>query len=588
MSEMLPAQVRGLISDVHRNVVLTWKPGLLKSKDFKRDAKFLRECPDQVVLMDLPRCGKAFDRSLAIGEEKSFAFDVVDGLSAPLPNRIFRYFLEGVRNEDPFAVRALRQTLVLLSKLEVNFSSSDEAFLDFIQRNDSLPRSIPRSQLIANAQSCAAILLWGIDWTDIVPRHGPGVVSTREKPWEKMGFKRIYKSVEKVYPFTDYMFLNYTHLCDRLQDLERVVEVDYPVAKLVAVPKDFRGPRLISAEPLETQWLQQGQARLMMERLESHPLSRGHVNFTSQEVNRRLALQSSIDNEFVTIDLKDASDRVSYELTRAILPPDAFKHLDATRSHATRLPTGLEVPLRMFAPMGSAVCFPIESIVFYSLVVAALQRHKYPKRYLTHSDLNEIRHAVFVYGDDLIVKSPFADLAITALEEVGLKVNLDKCCTGPRFRESCGMDAYKGTDVTPVRLKHYPDRRSPVTLASSCDYINRLNELGLVHCANSLLNWTEREFGTLPRSARDLPLTIRVATFAEAALWNHQHLKKRRNPGLQCYEHKVPVLTYSYAHTRLPCWSEAFRAILLNTQADPRGYPVPHRVRLTTRWRILS
>jgi len=589
MNELLPAQIRGFISVMHREAAFMLDPGILKSNDFKRDSAFLRECSHLVVQMDLPRCGKEFNRLLALGQEDEFSFSAVDGLTQPLPDRIFRYFLEGVKEKNPSAVRALRQVLDLLSKLETStLSGTDEAIAAFVARNASLPEEIPESQLIRNASACAAILLWGIDWTDIVPRHGPGAVATREKPWMKMGFSRIYKSMEGLYPFCDYMFLNYTHLCDELTSLDRLVEHEYPVTRLVAVPKDFRGPRLISAEPLETQWIQQGQARLLMDRMEHHPLSKGHVNFASQEVNRRLALSSSRDGAYCTIDLKDASDRVSTALVRAILPKAAFEHLSASRSHATQLPQGVEVKLRMFAPMGSAVCFPIESIVFYSVVLAALQRRELPKRSLTHETLRDLMRHVFVYGDDIVVESSCYETTITALEEVGLMVNHQKCCAGPRFRESCGMDAYDGQDVTPVRLKHYPCRRSPVALASSCDYINRLNELGLVRCATFLLKWTEEEYGNLPRSVNDAPLSIKVRTFTEAALYNHSTFKFRKNRGLQCYEYKVPMLSFSYAKSRLPSWSEAFRAILLNTQADPRGYPVPHRVRLTTRWRILN
>lgn len=589
MSYLLPVQIRDLVTVMHRETALLYNPSLLKSNDFKRDARFLRECPQEAILKDLPICGKEFNRLLALGDEESFSFGAVDGLSLPLPDRLFNYYLEGVRVRSWAAVRALRQVLDLLSKLETPTPiDPQDAIASWVRRNASLPTEMPESQLIRNASAVNAILLWGIDLRDIKPRHGPGAVASREKPWAKMGFGHMFKSMEGEYPYTDYMFLNYTHLCDELASLDKVVEKDYPVTRLVAVPKDFRGPRLISVEPLETQWIQQGQARALMDRLEQHPLSRGHVNFASQEVNRTLALLSSESGQFATIDLKDASDRVSTSLVRAILPKGVLKLLEASRSHATLLPQNAEVELRMFAPMGSAVCFPLESLVFYSVIIGALQRQDSQKRSPTHEDVKRHMRHVFVYGDDIIIKTEHFDLVMQALEEVGLQVNLNKCCAGPRFRESCGMDAYDGQDVTPVRLKHYPCRSTPVSLASSCDYINRLNELGLVRCSSFLERWTSREFGPIPRSARDLPLTIRVSHSAEAGLYNHEHFKDRKNPGLQCYEYKVPVLAYSYAKSRLPSWSEAFRAILMNTQANARGYPVPHRVRLTTRWRIMN
>jgi hypothetical protein len=65
----------------------------------------------------------------------------------------------------------------------------------------------------------------------------------------------------------------------------------------------------------------------------------------------------------------------------------------------------------------------------------------------------EARESLLVYGDDVIVPTAYAADAIEQLESFGLKVNRDKSCTNGFFRESCGMDAYKGVDVTPLKLK---------------------------------------------------------------------------------------------------------------------------------------
>lgn len=586
MNRTLPGQVRALTVDVYCAAVRKWNSGYLKSNNSKRDQRFLLTCPDRVVLVDLPGYGKMLDRLLATGHEDEFSFSLpLDGCTMPLPPRFLEGLVEGVHRHEPLAVMALRQVLHLLAKLEWDDYDQEAAFQSFIERNASLPREIDNFPALTAASAIWHLVLGQLDWHDIIPRHGPGVVATHEKPWEKMGFKRIYATVQGYYPADAYFFLNATHLCDRLGDLLNMEEVPYPVTRLCAVPKDFRGPRLISAEPLETQWLQQGQARAMMEKIERHPLTKGYVNFTSQEVNRQLALSSSVSGDYTTLDLKDASDRVSVTLCRKIFDWESWKALSATRSVETNIgPLGINVPLNMFSPMGSAVCFPIESLVFYSLVLGAIHRHVYPRQYVTYKSLRPLLGSVYVYGDDIVVRSQFTDLAISTLTQAGLTVNLTKCCTGPRFRESCGLDAYCGQVVTPVRLKHLPCRQSPVTLASSCDYINRFNELGMQTVAASLEKWVTSEFGVLPRSYYDVPLTVRTLSPIQAALWNQEHFRCRRNPSLQCLEYLVPTLTYSYKRSTLPNWCEAFRSILLNTHACERGYTVPHRVRLTTRW----
>jgi len=55
-----------------------------------------------------------------------------------------------------------------------------------------------------------------------------------------------------------------------------------------------------------------------------------------------------------------------------------------------------------------------------------------------------------VYGDDIIVPSESYDMVSWALECFGFQVNPEKSfSTGP-FRESCGTDAFAGTNVRPI------------------------------------------------------------------------------------------------------------------------------------------
>lgn len=588
MSTTLPAQMRRFIVDIHAASVSSSEVGRLRSNSFKRDRDFLKGATDRELLYELPRFGKQLDYALARGAEPEFQLSLEDGPSNhTLDRNLFRLEVEGVRRCEPSDVRALRQVCHLLSKFQTESAYSDEVFNEFVKRNAENPDVIPDFPELWIARCAMGFLLGSLDLRDIIPKHGPGAVATREQPWEKMGFKRIYRSMDTLYPVCDYFFLNSSHLCDRLADLFAMTERDYPSTRMVAVPKDFRGPRLISAEPLETQWIQQGQMRSIVQHVERHPLTMGHVNFTSQDVNRSLALSSSIKGDYVTLDLKDASDRVSYALVRSLMPSGVFRYLDASRSHSTVLPSGTEVELKMFSPMGSAVCFPIESLVFWALLVGAVHHVKFPNRRPNHKSVWACGRDIYVYGDDLIVRSAYVDPVIHVLSSAGLVVNMSKTCVGPRFRESCGLDAYAGQDVSPVRIKHWPNRLNPVTLASAVDYINNLRSRNMTAAADLLYQEVSREFGPIPYSTHRGLLAIHVSTVAEAVEWNFRHFRSRRNRDLQCYEFLCPELQLRYKRSHEPVWCEAFRSILLNAASLPQGYPVPHRVRLTTRWKPL-
>jgi hypothetical protein len=210
----------------------------------------------------------------------------------------------------------------------------------------------------AAARSILRRVTHDLDLVGINPRHGPGVVSTGQDPSEKPFFRRRLTKLEKKYPFIEYFHYSRSHTWDRIDQLEALESVEYGQAKLVPVPKDSRGPRLISAEPIENQWIQQGQMSNLVRHLETNEFTKGRINFRDQTVNRDLALQASSDGKLVTLDMKEASDRVSRDLVQYLFHDHLFEYLDASRSPCTLLPDGTSETLNMFAPMGSAISFP--------------------------------------------------------------------------------------------------------------------------------------------------------------------------------------------------------------------------------------
>lgn len=588
--------LRNLIVSVHKDLVTAVDPGILRSRAYQRDRRYLATASELELLQELPKVGKAFDRSLCAAQEKDFS-RADCGLQSPVPESRFKYFLDGVHAGSTECIRAFRQIHLLYAKYECSVAA-DDAILAFIARQQELPESLPRTPLIIVARDLISEILKDLDWSDIIPRHGPGAVATGEKPWEKMDFKRIYLDQDGLYPVDQYFFMNVHHLSEKLgsEGLESFTVLPESHCTLVAVPKDFRGPRIIAMEPLEKQWLQQGQRRVLVRRLETHPLSRGYVNFTSQDVNRRLALRSSMDSTFATLDLKDASDRVSLALCSSLISEPSISYLKATRSVAVRLPTGSAVPLRSFSPMGSAVCFPLESLIFYALSLSAVYLARRPRHlYPTRKDWVQVLGSVYVYGDDLVVDSSHAMAVIEALSSVGLVVNRDKCCLAGHFRESCGLDAYDGGCVAPVRVKHLPDRRVPSSFPSAVSYLNEFRARRMMNSYDELMKLIAKSFGTVPYlTCHSDPCGVFTTSFTEAVSWNNFHFRSRFNRQLQTMEWKVTEMSPRFKRLAVEGWSQYLRIMTAFPNGTPHDWSndddewsIPHALTRNQRWRTL-
>lgn len=281
---------------------------------------------------------------------------------------------------------------------------------------------------------------------NLLPKHGPGAVSRGEKAWEKWRPKRFYKSLHQAFPYYTMWYYNGNHLVRRRREYLFLNRLYTAVSRQIMVPKDSRGPRVISAEELEYQYAQQALARALVPLLTER--SYGRIQFLDQKLNnQRLALESSRSRENATLDLADASELVALWHILELLEerPRLLKMLTASRAPAVKLIDGTIHKLWKFAGMGSATCFPVEATLFYCVAVGALLAANLP--------LKVAMKSVYVYGDDIICPVEYMDDVVSALEAVGLQVNRGKSFSRGYFRESCGMDAYKGVQVTPLRIK---------------------------------------------------------------------------------------------------------------------------------------
>jgi hypothetical protein len=277
------------------------------------------------------------------------------------------------------------------------------------------------------------------------PRFGPGAFFGSEKadnfaeyklmPSDIIGTARLDQA-----PFSGY-FRSYPSSKEKINLVQ-----EGRTSAVLFVPKDSRGPRTISKEPLHLLKGQMSFFGWMSSLLERS--TRFRINFLDQRKNRDLALQGSIDRRWSTLDLKDASDRVSLALCRVLFQniPSVRYFITHFRSTHTQLPSGREIRLKKLSGMGSGITFPILALTVHASICTSIVRS-------TSLEYNYVSRNVYVYGDDVIVPNNWYNAAVSGLNQVGLRVNLTKSFTKGFFRESCGGDYFRGQNVTPVRLR---------------------------------------------------------------------------------------------------------------------------------------
>lgn len=488
-----------MMQNVLRDAFRSVQSQLNLSRDLKEVSKRAETRGIRFFTTELPILWKATLAGLETGVfERPSGFKAAKASVLPaflqgILTRIFHNDGSIIEDPDPYAVQELCQICQLFYKLELPYTPSQEQ--KAVETFEACERELhglnvcTSSPAFKLARRLVRNLFRGFDPLDIIPKHGPGSVATGERYNEKYSFSRKYPGLHAVFPYYTYFTVgNNGGMIDQVRRYRNLIDTPFGVSKVILVPKDSRGPRLISSEPLEFQWIQGGLGEEIVKRCESSPLTKGQLNFTHQTINQNLAKEASLSGEFSTLDLKEASDRVSVDLVRALFPEGIFRALMAARSDAAQLPDGRLVGLTKFAPMGSALCFPVLAICVWALSSAAV-------RLTTGKKTN-----VFVYGDDLIVPNNCYREVVDSLTSVGLRVNEDKSFYRGSFRESCGMDAFKGVQVTPLRAKarwtRSPSNASQ--LASYASLMNKFFEKGFWGTSQFLRIQLESLYGKLP------------------------------------------------------------------------------------------
>lgn len=215
---------------------------------------------------------------------------------------------------------------------------------------------------------------------------------------------------------------------------KRVKEVDYK--KISFVPKTALTHRVIAVEPVLNSFVQLGIGAYMRRKLRSVG-----IDLNDQSINQELAREGSLEDvqdPFVTIDLKSASDSITRSLVERLFEKEWLNLFDSASAPFSVI-DGEKVELNQYVSMGNGFCFPLQTLIFASLA------------YACGAKIRDFH----VYGDDIVVRRSVANNLIPALGNCGLIVNTNKTFLVGPFRESCGKDYFRGVNVRPFFLKGF-------------------------------------------------------------------------------------------------------------------------------------
>ncbi|UJQ85886.1 MAG: putative replicase protein [Leviviridae sp.] len=371
-----------------------------------------------------------------------------------------------------------------------SYEDSNSSFFADPTQGSDVP--IPRRLLYCIQQVCdiGAASLGLFDPMAWTCKHGPGAVSEKVGI-SKYDFPTWPEQLEREFPMADFAFANYGFWADTLlskEDAKRFACCESP-SKLIAVPKTQKAPRLIASEPICNQWAQQLIKNFLSDSIHGTFYSK-IIHLNDQNYNKRAAYQASIDCKHMTIDLSDASDRMSCWVVERMFRrnPKLLSAFQAVRTRYISNDIDRSSPklykLKKFSTMGSALTFPVQSLVFSNIVMGCLLYLQ--KQPCSLRLLKKLAGQVLVFGDDIIAPTDAGYLILGALRYLGFEVNRSKTFWTGKFRESCGGDYFDGHDVTPTYALTYPVKQRPESVVSCIATRNNFFRNGYARSAQYL------------------------------------------------------------------------------------------------------
>lgn len=266
------------------------------------------------------------------------------------------------------------------------------------------------------------------------------------------------------------------------------------VQECSVVPKNALVKRTIGKEQSGLMWAQQAIAEILVKTGNTTDWSR-HINLNDQSASSKAALQASADGVFATLDFSSASDYITVDLVKAVFPKWLSNLLIEARSTTVSFEWNDHgkivkhtLPIRKYAAMGSALCFPVESTIFACCCEVAARRSGGNSDFL-------------VYGDDTILECKYVENFKRICRDLHFKLNEDKSYSEEThsllFREACGMEAVNGFDITPLRLSRRADAMplvwgNPKSLSRVIAEANQATEHGFMILRQFYMNYLRK------------------------------------------------------------------------------------------------
>lgn len=451
--------------------------------------------------------------------------DWIDGFEdTPVFFEYCRYYRTG----DSKLLDFLYTFLNFGKKLEFDDESfNSAAFRDWLGIEKRLSDHEYCPDDISSLRKILGAVLPTFTFEDARPKFGPGAVQERgvkgrlgklrNLPYDPLIDRFFFRGHIGMYGYGEEHGLDVSRIIPDPDRWSPDRELSSRTARVRFVRKNMWVSRTICMEPNLLMYFQQAVMREFLRLLDDSPMS-SFIDIEDQSRNRSLGLYGSYTGEIDTLDLSAASDSVTVKLVKGIFPPSWQIPMLVTRSNSVILPDDSIMNIVKFAPMGSALCFPTQCIVFASVCIYAACLQLYESLsvstsfhdWLTDRQILDVvsrfmRRPQFsrtdyqplaVYGDDICVDRRLTDVVKSILTRLGFVVNESKSFVGTQaFRETCGGYYLDGNDITPLyfRVKGVKRKLTPSHVASQVHLINEawnhgyMNLYRFLH--NSLMTW---------------------------------------------------------------------------------------------------
>jgi hypothetical protein len=462
------------------------------------------------------------DRLLASCHQYGLGSTTGDYIPEMQKTPIYQEYLQWYKQGDPELLRYILTFLWFIKKAEfIDEELAAAALRGWLEVEDKLTSLVLPTDVTDQLATLATHLLQPVPVLPFMGKHGPGTVAgggrspvakTHKLQWNPLLDRAFFLSVghsarqeREAYDIQSVIpqWESWIEARMRRQAHGRIV------SELLFVPKTVKSMRSICREPATQMYFQQAVLYELVEMINNSELKKS-IDFSDQQLSADLCKIGSATGLIDTIDLSAASDSVHVDLVKRVFPQHLLPRLLATRTKFVELPDGEIREVQKFAPMGSAVCFPVQSILYTLIVLRSHLEYVYGPNWFTEvvdaRHLTQmIRHAtaqpgvysrtklqpIRVYGDDIMCDSRITPDVIHTLVDLGFQVNTSKSFTSSQaVRESCGMYAWCGEDIVPTiaRLRHFSKTHTARSLASLVDYANRLGDVGYRHTQRCMIH----------------------------------------------------------------------------------------------------